>query len=178
MLHGLAHSFKETAIPLSSLQHIKELCFFYFLVRSVLLLWAGTTENPKVVLVSSLTYSGWHVVSPPYVVLQRLTGFTFSIHDSYNVFLKPSLLGFFLFEYISQVADLSLCLYAWKDLITWIWFSLFIPLALCFTPACFIYGSHILWLQLQATVNFSTREACAEWHIFNTVLQKYLDISL
>lgn len=54
----------------------------------------------------------------------------------------------FLFRYKSQVVDLSFCLHAWTDLITCIQFSLFIQLAVCFTLPCFIYGSHVLWLQL------------------------------
>lgn len=64
--------------------------------------------------------------------------------------LKPQiLLETVHFGLNTQIVDLSFFPYAWTDLITCIQFSLFIQLALCFTLPCFIYGSHVLWLQLQ-----------------------------
>lgn len=58
MLRGLPHSFEETAVLLSSFQHIKDQCF-YFLVCLGLMLWGGTAEeDPRVAPLSSSTSSG------------------------------------------------------------------------------------------------------------------------
>lgn len=56
-----------------------------------------------------------------------------------------------MFEYKNHSSGphFSFSLFVWTDLITCILFSLFIQPALCFSLPCFIYGSHVLWLQLQ-----------------------------
>lgn len=142
MLRG----FEETAVLLSSFQHIKDLCF-YFLVCSGLMLWGGTAEEDlRAATVSSSTPSGWPVWHTHFISSVLHCGHFFKPNQATAA---NSFLGFFLFEYRSQIVDLSFFLYAWTDLITCIQSSLFIQPALCFTLPCFIYGSHVLWLQLQ-----------------------------
>lgn len=148
MLCGLPRSIEETAVLLSSSQHIKDPCF-YFLVCSGLMLCAGTAEEDPRVAPVSFVNSPRLICVPFSMCIYFSRASLWSLFQTATNSFRNTLFWLFLFEYKSQVMDLSFFLYAWTDLITCIQFSLFIQPALCFPLPCFIYGSHVLWLQLQ-----------------------------
>lgn len=142
MLRGLPHSFEETAVLLSFSQHIKDPCFFISLYVQVSCYEVEQRRTQK--------------QSSPgvFVNILRLTCLQFGmcIYFFSAGLWAPFQTTTVTTSFRKHVVDLSFFLYAWTDLNTWIQFSLFIQLALCFTLHCFIYGSHVLWLQLRGEV--------------------------
>lgn len=144
MLRGLPHSFEETAVLLSSFHHIKDPCLYFLVCSGFMLRGAAAEEGP---------HSG-HIVFVN--ILRLLFGVCIYFFSSALWSLKkkprlsleaPHFFLFCVFKRKTRVASFF-CLYAWKDLLTCIKFSLFIQLALCFALPCFIHESDILWQQL------------------------------
>lgn len=111
MLRGLPHSFEETAVLLSSFQHIKDQCF-YFLVCLGLMLWGGTAEeDPRVAPLSSSTSSG----QPVYRFDMCIYSFSAALWSLFHTttasvsFRKYPIWAFFVLVVVLSLL-LSLCL--------------------------------------------------------------------